>query len=163
MKNVWTFASLHLILNVMKRIRKQGNHWGTWNCFHRKILVWFGLLCLWELTSLLRVGHPLCQEDGSVICSAIIHWLESHRTHNHILLSHLRLLQPGGPGPRIYISQEQGGPVIPSSIGLVSFSSPLMARRTMAEVFKPAWIYWWIIWNGFTMKTVPLQNKVMVV
>jgi hypothetical protein len=33
------------------------------------------------------------------------------RTRNHILLSHLRLFQPGGPGSRIYIPQEQGGPV----------------------------------------------------
>jgi hypothetical protein len=39
------------------------------------------------------------------------------RTHNHTLLSHLRLLQPGGPGSRIYILQEQGGPVIPLGIG----------------------------------------------
>jgi hypothetical protein len=31
----------------------------------------------------------------------------------HILLFHLRLPQPGGPGPRIYIPQEQGDPVIP--------------------------------------------------
>jgi hypothetical protein len=36
---------------------------------------------------------------------------KSRRTHNHILLSHLRLPQPGGPGPCIYIPQEQGGPV----------------------------------------------------
>jgi hypothetical protein len=35
---------------------------------------------------------------------------KSHRTHGHILLSHLRLPQPGGPGPHIYIPQEQGGP-----------------------------------------------------
>jgi hypothetical protein len=35
------------------------------------------------------------------------------RTHDHILLSHLRLPQPGGPGSRIYIPLEQGGPVIP--------------------------------------------------
>jgi hypothetical protein len=32
------------------------------------------------------------------------------RTHDHILLSHLRLPQPGGPGPRIYIPQETGWP-----------------------------------------------------
>jgi hypothetical protein len=37
--------------------------------------------------------------------------------HNLILLSHLRLPQPGGPGPRIYIPQEQGGPVIPPGTG----------------------------------------------
>jgi hypothetical protein len=36
-----------------------------------------------------------------------------YRTHGHILLTHLRLPQPGGPGSRIYIPQEQGGPVIP--------------------------------------------------
>jgi hypothetical protein len=45
---------------------------------------------------------------------------KSRRTHDHILLSHLRLSQPGGPGPRIYIPQEQGGPVISQGTGLVS-------------------------------------------
>jgi hypothetical protein len=39
------------------------------------------------------------------------------RTHDYILLSHLRLPQPGGPGPCIYIPQEQIGPVIPSGTG----------------------------------------------
>jgi hypothetical protein len=39
----------------------------------------------------LRFGHPLWQEDGSVICSAICQWLELQRPHNHTLLSHLRL------------------------------------------------------------------------
>jgi hypothetical protein len=34
---------------------------------------------------------------------------KSRRTHDHILLSNLRLPWPGGPGPRIYIPQEQGG------------------------------------------------------
>jgi hypothetical protein len=42
---------------------------------------------------------------------------KSRRTHGNILLSHLRLPQPGGPGPRIYIPQEQGGPVIPPDTG----------------------------------------------
>jgi hypothetical protein len=42
---------------------------------------------------------------------------KSRRTHGHILLSHLRLPQPGEPGPRIYIPQEQGGPVIPPGTG----------------------------------------------
>jgi hypothetical protein len=42
---------------------------------------------------------------------------KSRRTHGHILLSHMRLPQPGGPGSRIYIPQEQGGPVIPSGTG----------------------------------------------
>jgi hypothetical protein len=52
---------------------------------------------------------------------------KSHRTHGHILLSHLRPPQPGGPGSRIYIPQEQGGPVIPPGIGF-RFLSPLTTR-----------------------------------
>jgi hypothetical protein len=35
------------------------------------------------------------------------------RTHDHILLSHLRLPQPEGTGPSIHIPQEQDGLVIP--------------------------------------------------
>jgi hypothetical protein len=39
---------------------------------------------------------------------------ESRGTQDHILLSQfLRLPQPGWPGPRIYVPQEQGGPDIP--------------------------------------------------
>jgi hypothetical protein len=47
----------------------------------------------------------------------------SSRTHDHILLSHLRLPQPGGPGSRIYIPQEQSGPVIPLGTGFPSVAS----------------------------------------
>jgi hypothetical protein len=43
--------------------------------------------------------------------------LRSFRIHEHILLSHSRLPQPGGPGSCIYISQEQGGTVIPPGTG----------------------------------------------
>jgi hypothetical protein len=35
----------------------------------------------------------------------------------HFTVSDLRLPQPGGPCPHIYISQEQGGPVIPPGTG----------------------------------------------
>jgi hypothetical protein len=42
--------------------------------------------------------------------------LTSQRPYD-ILLSHLRLLQPGGPGPNIYIPQEKGGQVIPPGTG----------------------------------------------
>jgi hypothetical protein len=60
---------------------------------------------------------------------------KSRRSHSHILLSHLRLPQPGGPGPSIYIPQEQGSPVIspppghwfpflwPLTLKFVNFSS----------------------------------------
>jgi hypothetical protein len=46
------------------------------------------------------------------LARAVILGFKSRRTHDHILLSHLRLPQPGGPGPCIYIPQEQGSPVI---------------------------------------------------
>jgi hypothetical protein len=39
------------------------------------------------------------------------------RTHDHILPSQLRLPQPGGLGPRMYIPLEQGGPVISPGAG----------------------------------------------
>jgi hypothetical protein len=37
---------------------------------------------------------------------------KSRRTHNHISLIWDSPPQPGGPGPRIYFPQEEGGPVI---------------------------------------------------
>jgi hypothetical protein len=52
-----------------------------------------------------------------VLARAVTLGSKSRRIHDHILLSHLRLPQPGGPGPRIYIPQEQGGPVIPPGTG----------------------------------------------
>jgi hypothetical protein len=49
------------------------------------------------------------------------------RTHGHILLSLMRLPQPAGPGSRISIPPEQGGPVTPGH--WVLFLSPLKTRR----------------------------------
>jgi hypothetical protein len=77
----------------------------------------FNFLCLTVTFVLLHVRCPLWWEDESVNCSEITHWLELLKTHNHILLSCLRLPQPQGPGLRIYIPQEQGGPVIPWKLG----------------------------------------------
>jgi hypothetical protein len=59
---------------------------------------------------------------------------KSHRTHGHILLSHLRLHQPGGPGSHIYIPQEQGGPVIPPGTGF-PFCHVLRLAGSTVEVF----------------------------
>jgi hypothetical protein len=68
--------------------------------------------------------RPLWGEDGSVIllllvlARAVPVLSESRRTQDRILLSQfLRLPQPGGPGPRIYISQEECGPDIPPGTG----------------------------------------------
>jgi hypothetical protein len=64
----------------------------------------------------LDVGRPLREENVSIIYSNNCFWAvtprsKSRRTH------HLRLPQPGGPGPHIYIPQEHGGPVIPPGTG----------------------------------------------
>jgi hypothetical protein len=74
-------------------------------------------MLLYEICGLVSVGRLLWREDGSAICSVITQWSESRRTHNHTLLFHLRLPQPGGPGSRIYIPQEHGGPVIHPGTG----------------------------------------------
>jgi hypothetical protein len=76
----------------------------------------FAVLFLWSALS--------DERTGSAICSVITQWPESSRTRNHTLLPHLRLSQPGGPGSRIYIPQEQSGPVIPS--GTVFFFTSYM-------------------------------------
>jgi hypothetical protein len=76
----------------------------------------------------LDVRRPLWREDGSVIYSYIFYgpcqsnhsWSKSRRTHDYILLSHVRVPQTGGPGPRIYIPQERGGPVVPPGTGFYS-------------------------------------------
>jgi hypothetical protein len=46
-----------------------------------------------KIALLFILGRPLWREDRSVICSAICQLWESRRTHNHTLLSHLRLLE----------------------------------------------------------------------
>jgi hypothetical protein len=77
-----------------------------------QILLPVGML-LSEICGRMSVGRPLWREDGSASCSVITQWSEPRRTHNRTLLSHLTRPQPGGPGSRIYIPQEQSGPVIP--------------------------------------------------
>jgi hypothetical protein len=59
---------------------------------------------------------------------------KSLRTHGHILLSHLRLPQPGGPGSRIYIPKEQGGPDI-SPGSAFPFFRLLRLAGTTVELF----------------------------
>jgi hypothetical protein len=84
--------------------------------------------------------RPLWRED---VCHLLIQLLlglaravtlgsKFSRTHDNILLSHLRPHQPGGPGPRIYIPQDQGGPVTPLGTGFP------FRRLLRLEVFWPA-------------------------
>lgn len=53
------------------------------------------------------------------------------RTRHSNLLSGWRLIQPWGPGPRIYISQEKGGPVITpdtETLSVASYNSQAYGR-----------------------------------
>jgi hypothetical protein len=52
----------------------------------------------------------------------------------HFTVWDSRVPQPGGPDPRIYIPQEEGGPVILTGTGF-SFSSPPTTHRATVEVF----------------------------
>jgi hypothetical protein len=66
--------------------------------------------------------HPFWRSDGSVVYNC-----PRQRSHSqvwvpwdswsHFTVSDSRFPQPGGPGPRIYIPQEQGDAVIPPGTG----------------------------------------------
>jgi hypothetical protein len=64
---------------------------------------------------------------SNTLVDCILYIVTALKTHT--LVSHLRLPQPGGPGSRICIPQEQGGPVIPPG-QWVPITSPLTTRRT---------------------------------
>jgi hypothetical protein len=95
-----------------------------------------------ESCGLVSVGRPLWREDGSAICSVITQWSESRKTRNRTLLSHLRHPQSGGPGPRIYIPQEQGGPVIPPGTLLLRIQDRrvrVTLRPTVSQSVSTSW------------------------
>jgi hypothetical protein len=54
----------------------------------------------------------------------------------HFTVSDSRHPQPGGPGPRIYILQEQGTPVIPPKYW-VPFTLPSTTSGATVEVLDP--------------------------
>jgi hypothetical protein len=65
---------------------------------------------------------------------------ETHRTHEHILLSVFgRLSQTGEPGSCIYVPQEQGSPVIPAGIMILPNQVQFQAilRPTFSRSFRP--------------------------
>jgi hypothetical protein len=61
-------------------------------------------LLMWGAVSDERTGLPFTIAAGPSPAGLVT---------NHILLSQIRDPQRGGPGPRVYILQEQGGPIIP--------------------------------------------------
>jgi hypothetical protein len=87
-------------------------------------------LLLSDSCDFVHVGVPLDERTGLSFINAAgprqrspsrirVPW-----THDRILLrSGLRLPQPGGLGPRIYIPQKEGGPVIPQALGSIFVAS----------------------------------------
>jgi hypothetical protein len=100
--------------------------WDLWSdiTFCRKVAVWKLWSCFCGTPSLMTGW--VC----SLQCNRSMVWV----AQNHTLLSHLRLPEPAGSGFRIYISQEQGGPVIPPDTGF-PFTSPLTSCKAIVEVF----------------------------
>jgi hypothetical protein len=100
-------------------------------CYYQTVRV-----CWCGAASLTR-GRVCSLQLLLVLASAVILGSHSCRTHDHILLSQIRPSPTWGPGPRIYVPQEQGGPVMAPHTGSPS-SSPFTTRRDIAEVFEAA-------------------------
>jgi hypothetical protein len=118
---LWTIQSLKLKLKLC---------YDRWSVGQLASLLWYWASICGPWSDLftvrpLRVGCPLWQEDELLgLASTVILRFETYRTFDHIVLSNLRLSQPGGPGPHIYIPQEQGGPVIPAYTGFIPHGHP---------------------------------------
>jgi hypothetical protein len=69
------------------------------------------------------VGCPLWRENWYIVYSAVTHWSKSRRTHI------LTTPESREPGPSIYISQEQGGPVISPGSLIPKWKSKLSYDR----------------------------------
>jgi hypothetical protein len=86
---------------------------------HEQIFITFRHLqvCWRGLPSLMR-GRVCSLQLLLILAIAVILGSVSHRTHDYILLSQIwDSPNLGRPGPRIYIHQEQGGPVILQATG----------------------------------------------
>jgi hypothetical protein len=131
--------------SVGQSVLVSGNPLGPATNFFFPLEIFFRQLrvCYFVAPSLTRgrVCNLLLMLD---LASAVPLWSESCGTQDHISLSRfLGLLQPGGPGPRIYIPQEQGGPNIPPGTGFPFRRLLRLTCSATEEVFYPAstWDY----------------------
>jgi hypothetical protein len=94
-------------------------------------------ILLWGALSNERMGSLISCTIASRPCQSSHSWVQAPQNSDHILLSHLRLPQPGGPGPCIYIHQKQCNQVILPGTGF-HFRRLWTTCRAKAEVFYPA-------------------------
>jgi hypothetical protein len=95
---------------------------GTRDQFFFLLEIFFRQLrvCYFVATSLMR-GNICNLLLLLVLASAVLLGSESRGTEDHILLPQfLRLPQPGGPGPHIYIPQERVARIYPRELGSLS-------------------------------------------
>jgi hypothetical protein len=101
-------VSLPVSLGVRHLTGTRDQFFFPFKIFFRQLRV-----CYFVVPSLTR-GRVCNLQLLLVFSSAVPLGSESRGSQDHILLSQLlRLLQPGGQGPRVFIPQEQGGPDIP--------------------------------------------------
>jgi hypothetical protein len=122
--------------SVGQFVLESGPFWGPWPDFN--------FLCLTVTFFLLHVGRPLWQEDG--VCNLQCnHSLV--RVHNHLLLSHLRLPQHGGPGPS-YIPRKRVAQSYPRALGslfvasydLQAYDRGILTPSTLVKVKVTLWL-----------------------
>jgi hypothetical protein len=73
----------------------------------------------------------------------------------HFTVSDSRLPQHGGPGPRIYIPQKEGGPIIPPDIGF--------PFRRLLQLAGLGWKYWKPPLQGFKIQQVKVEVTLQLV
>jgi hypothetical protein len=86
---------------------------GTWDQFFFLLEISFRQLRLCHFVAPSLTRGRVCNLLVQLLLGlarAVTLGSKSRRTHGHILLSHPRLFQSGGPSSRIYIPQKQGGP-----------------------------------------------------
>jgi hypothetical protein len=116
-------------------------------------------LLLSDSCGFVDMGRPLWREGGSVVYNCCCLLQHSHSqvrelrgSWPHFTVSDLRLPQPWGPGPCIYVPQEQGGPVIPPGTAFHSWLSLSLSYITTDG--QSASLSWyqapiWGLWPDF--------------
>jgi hypothetical protein len=112
-------ASRPVCLGVRRRSATRDQFYFLLEIFFRHLLV-----CYFVAPSLTRgrVCNLLVQLLLG-LASAVTLGSKSRRTHGHILLSHLRLPQPGGPGSLIYIPRNRVAQLYPRALGSLFVAS----------------------------------------
>jgi hypothetical protein len=103
--------------------------WNLWSSFCGAPSLTRGRVCNLLVQLLLDLARAVTLRSKSL------------RIDDHILLSHLRLPQPGGSGSRIYIPQEHGVPVIPLRTELTKMKVEVTLQLTVSQSTCRSWSY----------------------